>query len=428
MAPSSPLKTVPTADRKPVDDLPTDDLSDLPAAPPPEKAAGKRPQRARLVFVGLGAAAALVAAGVWLLGRGKESTDDAQVEGRVVSVAARVAGLQVSRVLVKDNQQVAQGDLLIELDKNDVAAKLAGAKADVLAAKAALATAQTQLSLTQANADANLRQARGSLTQAASNVGVSRASLNQARADVAAAEANYKLAQADLRRSKQLFEEKVVPQADLDAKQARDESARAALDQARARLASTEANVGVSSGGVEMASGRLNAALTGPQQVAAAQAAVDAAQARVQQSEAALQIAELNLSYTEIRAPVAGVVSRRTVEQGQLVSPERPLLALVPLDDVWVIANFKEDQIGEMKPGQRARVRIDAYGRRDFPAHVDSLASASGARFALLPPDNASGNFVKVVQRVPVLLRLDSTAGLALRPGLSADATVYTKD
>ncbi|GAC1551578.1 MAG: HlyD family secretion protein [Myxococcales bacterium] len=380
------------------------------------------------MFGGLAAAAALVAGGMWLFGRGKETTDDAQVEGRVVSVAARVGGLQVSRVLVKDNQEVAKGDLLVELDKNDVAAKLAGAKADLLVAKAALATAQTQLSLTGTNAAANLKQARGGLTQAASTVGVTRASLAQARADVAAAEANYRLAQSCLRRAQKLFEEKVTPQADLDAKQAREEASRAALDQSRARLASTEANIGVSSGGVEMANGKLNAALTGPQQVAAAQAAVDAAQARVQQSEAALQIAELNLSYTEIRAPVAGVVSRRTVEQGQLVSPERPLLALVPLDDVWVIANFKEDQIGEMKPGQRARIRIDAYGRRDFAGHVDSLAGASGARFALLPPDNASGNFVKVVQRVPVLIRLDSTQGLALRPGLSADAVVYTRE
>jgi membrane fusion protein, multidrug efflux system len=424
---ASPLKTVPSADRKLVDDLPAE-LSDASELPARTQAPARRPARARLVFVALAAGAALVAGGVWVFGRGKESTDDAQIEGRVVSVAARVAGLQVSRVLVKDNQKVAQGDLLVELDKNDMAAKVAGAKADLLAAKAALATAQTQLSLTEANAAASLRQARGGLTQASSNVGVTRASLNQARADVAAAEANSKLAEADLRRAQQLFEQKVTPQADLDTKQARSDAARAALDQAHARLASTEANVGVSSGGVEMASGRLNAALTGPQQIAAAQAAVDAAQARVQQSEAALQIAELNLSYTEIRAPVAGVVSRRTVEQGQLVSPERPLLALVPLDDIWVVANFKEDQIGEMKPGQRARVRVDAYGRRDFPAHVESLASASGARFALLPPDNASGNFVKVVQRVPVLIRLDSTNGLSLRPGLSADAVVYTKD
>ena len=121
-----------------------------------------------------------------------------------------------------------------------------------------------------------------------------------------------------------------------------------------------------------------------------------------------------------------GVVSRRTVEQGQLVSPDRPMLALVPLQDIWVVANFKEDQIGDMRPGQKATVRVDTYGRHDFQGHVESLAGASGARFALLPPDNASGNFVKVVQRVPVLVRLDRAPDVPLRPGMSAVVTVRT--
>jgi membrane fusion protein (multidrug efflux system) len=138
-------------------------------------------------------------------------------------------------------------------------------------------------------------------------------------------------------------------------------------------------------------------------------------------------MAELNESYTRIKAPSRGVVSRRSVEPGQMISAERPLLALVPPDDVWVVANFKEDQLAEMKPGQSVTVRVDAYGRRDFPGHVESLASASGARFALLPPDNASGNFVKVVQRVPVLVRLDGAPVVPLRPGMSAYVTVSTR-
>ncbi|HXN81679.1 MAG TPA: HlyD family secretion protein [Myxococcales bacterium] len=422
MASATPLKTVPGEIHQEVDHQPVKQ-SDTPSAAP----AAKRP-KARLVFVGLAAAAALVALGAMLLGRGKEGTDDAQVEGRVVNVSSRVGGIPVLRVLVQDNQQVKAGDLLVELDSRDLQAKLLGARADVAAAKAALATAQTQLSLTEANVAAILRQARGGYTQASSGVSATRASLLQARADVAAAEAQARLAEADLRRARQLFEQKVSPQAELDAREARAEAARAALDQARAHLTSTEANLSVSAGGVEVASGRLSAAQTAPQQIAAAQAAVDAAEARLQQSEAAAQIAELNLSYTQVRAPVAGVVSRRTVEQGQLVTAERPLLALVPLDDVWIVANFKEDQIGDMKPGQRARVRIDAFGRRDFYGKVDSIAGASGARFALLPPDNSSGNFVKVVQRVPVLIRLDQPSGVQLRPGLSADAVVYIRD
>ena len=419
----TPLKTVSSSDRQPLDDQDTNEVAGVPAAS--GRAPARRP-KARVVFIGLAGAAAVVALIAMLLGRGKEATDDAQIEGRVVSVSARTAGLPVLRVLVQDNQTVQAGDLLVELDSRDLNAKLLGAKADVAAARAALATAQAQFLLTRANVAANLRQARGGLTQASSGVTATRASLLQARADVALAEANYKLAEADLRRARALFGEKIVPQAELDARQARFDAASAATDQARAHLASTEANLSSSAGGVEVADGRLSAAQTAPQQMLAAQANVDAAQARLQQSEAAEELAELNLSYTKIRAPVSGVVSRRTVEQGQLASPERPLLALVPLDDIWVVANFKEDQIGDMKRGQRARVRVDAFGRRDFWGKVDSIAGASGARFALLPPDNSSGNFIKVVQRVPVLIRLDARPDVELRPGFSADATVYT--
>jgi membrane fusion protein, multidrug efflux system len=153
---------------------------------------------------------------------------------------------------------------------------------------------------------------------------------------------------------------------------------------------------------------------------------VEQADARVQQAEAALKLAELNLSYTTVRAARRGVVSRRTVEEGQWVTPERPLMALVPLEDVWIVANFKEDQLADMHPGQPATVQFDTYGGREFAAHVESIGGGTGARFALLPPDNATGNFIKVVQRVPVLLRLDGSAGVALRPGMSADVTVRT--
>ncbi|MFP2912612.1 HlyD family secretion protein, partial [Pyxidicoccus sp. 3LFB2] len=163
-------------------------------------------------------------------------------------------------------------------------------------------------------------------------------------------------------------------------------------------------------------------------QVQAAQAAVKLADAKLKQAQAALKLAELAVSYTQVRAPVAGVVSRRTVEVGQVVGPERPLMALVPQDDLWVVANFKEDQVGEMKPGQPVELTVDAFGGREFKGHVDSLAGASGARFALLPPDNASGNFVKVVQRIPVLIRFDGEAKDALlRPGMSAEVTVDTR-
>jgi membrane fusion protein (multidrug efflux system) len=195
---------------------------------------------------------------------------------------------------------------------------------------------------------------------------------------------------------------------------------------ARARLASAEANLDNSAGTLQNARGRLIAAQSGPQRVQAASAQVELAQARVDQAQAALDQARLNRSYASVRAEVAGVVSRRNVEVGQLVSPERPLLALVALDDTWVVANYKEDQLADLRVGQAAKVKIDALPGRELSGHVDSLAGGTGARFSLLPPDNASGNFTKVVQRVPVLIRLDPHPDVELRPGLSAYTTIIT--
>ena len=395
----------------------------------PPAAAPAKPRllqrRSTQVFAGLTALAAVGALGAWVFGHGKESTDDAQVEGRVVSVGPRVAG-QVEKVLVVDNQAVKQGDLLVQIDPKDLDAKLASARADVESAKAGLASAQVNLRLTQVNSDASLRQARGGLTMASSSVAATRSALAQAKAEVAAAEAADRLAQADWTRAQDLAKAEAISRADIDARRSRADQARAAVDQARAHLASTEANLTSSGGGLTTAQGRLAAAETAPDQVKASEVAVQAAQARLDQAQAAYDLAALNRSYAEVRAPIDGVVSRRTVEQGQLVGPDRPMLALVPLQDVWVVANFKEDQIGEMKPGQKATVRVDTYGRHDFQGHVESLAGASGARFALLPPDNASGNFVKVVQRVPVLVRLDRAPDVPLRPGMSAVVTVRT--
>ncbi len=410
------------------DNAPREVPAPVAEVPPPADAPvrpGFMQRRSTRVFAGLTALAVVGALGAWGFGHGKESTDDAQVEGRVVSVSPRVGG-QVEKVLVIDNQAVKQGDLLVQLDTKDLDAKLASARADLAAAKAGLASAQVNLKLTQANSEASLRQARGGLTQASSSVAATRSTLAQARAEVDAAEAADRLAQADWTRAQDLAKAEAISRADIDARRSRAEQAHAQLDQARARLASTEANVTSSGGGLTTAQGRLAAAETAPDQVKAADVAVQAAQARVDQAQAAYDLAALNRSYAEVRAPVDGVVSRRTVEQGQLVGPDRPMLALVPLQDVWVVANFKEDQIGQMRAGQKATIRVDTYGRRDFEGHVESLAGASGARFALLPPDNASGNFVKVVQRVPVLVRLDRAADVPLRPGMSAVVTVRT--
>jgi membrane fusion protein (multidrug efflux system) len=323
---------------------------------------------------------------------------------------------------------VKEGDLLVELDKGDLQAKDDSARADLAAATAQLASARAQLALTEKNIDASVTQAKGGLAQANATLTSSQAAIAQGDAAVEAARSKMALAKLEFDRVYSLHTQGAIAQAELDNAQVSLDTAKAAYDQAKAGLDAAHAGTRGSTGGIVFAEGRLQAAMTGPQQLEAQRAAVALAEAREQQSAAALKLAELNLSYTEIRAPRAGEVSRRTVEVGQQVGPEKALLAVVPTDDVWVVANFKEDQLRDMHPGQPVQVELDTYGSRKFQAHVDSIAGASGARFALLPPDNATGNYIKVVQRVPVLIRFDGDARAELRPGMSADVIVDTRN
>jgi membrane fusion protein (multidrug efflux system) len=386
----------------------------------------RRRRRATIVLPSLAVAALAAASVAFVAGRGKETTDDAQVEGHVVSVSPRLAG-QIARVFVKDNQSVREGDVLVELDDRDYLARLAAARADLAAAKAQLHAAETQLAVTTRSADSELIVARAGIAQASAVHGSSRAAIDQARADVAAAEARQRLAATDFGRTDFLFKSAAISQAQEDSAKATLDEADAALAQAQAHLASARAGLDNSAGSIESARGRLVAAQSGPEQVEAQKAQAELAQARVEQAQAALDQAELNVSYTKVKAATAGVVSRRSVEVGQTVSPDRPLLAIVPLDDTWIVANFKEDQIAQMKTGQPARVSVDTFSKHDLVGHVDSLAGGTGSRFSLLPPDNASGNFTKVVQRVPVLIRLEPQPDVTLRPGLSAAVTVFTE-
>lgn len=398
----------------------------LPRAGAPSTVQAKPRKRALIVLPVLVFGAAAAIGGYLVATRGRETTDDAQVEGHVANVSPRVSG-QVTKVLVKDNQHVNPGDVLVELDDRDLKARASSARADFAAAKAQLRAAQTQLDVTRSDVDSNLQVARGGLAQAAAVGGTTRAAILQAQADISAASAQRTLAGSELDRSQRLFAEGALSQSQLDARKNELERADASLMQARARLASAESNLDNSAGTLQNARGRLIAANSGPQRIEAAAAQVDLAQARVDQAQAALDQAELNLSYTKIRSEVSGVVSRRSVELGQLVSPERPLMAVVALDDTWIVANFKEDQIAHLRPGAPATVTVDAFEGAKFTGHVDSLSGGTGSRFSLLPPDNASGNFTKVVQRVPVLIRLDPHPGVELRPGLSALASVSTK-
>jgi membrane fusion protein (multidrug efflux system) len=392
----------------------------------PARVVAPRKARRALIVLPLLAALAVGAGGsVYLLGRGHQTTNDAQIEGHVASVAARVTG-QVQEVLVNDNQSVRAGDVLVVLDDHDLNARLAAARADLSAMLAQRHAAETELAVTRASADSNLAIARGGIEQAAAVEGTTRASIDRAQADVSAAESRSRLAELELQRAQTLAQAGTLSQSELDLARSAFEQADAARKQAQAALSSARANVHNSSGTLTSARGHLLAAASGPARVEAAEANVELARARVDQAQAALDQAELNLSYTRVRAGVSGVVSRRSVEVGQLASPERPLMAIVPLDDTWVVANFKEDQIAEMQSGQAARVHIDSYDH-ELTGHVDSLAGGTGSRFSLLPPDNASGNFTKVVQRVPVLIRLDPHPDFVLRPGMSATASVDTQ-
>lgn len=385
----------------------------------------KSRRRAPFVFVGLVVAVGSIAAYIYVSRLGKEKTDDAQVEAHVGSVAARVAG-QVKRVLVSDNQEVKPGDVLVELDDRDQQVKVVSTRADLALANEQLHIAQIQLTLTEKTARANLTIAQGAIAQAAAVTGNTAAQIDQAKADVAAAESRKQLTKLERERAERLHVTGAVTQSEIDARVAADTQADASLAQAQARLASALANRSNSSGTEASARGRLLAAETVDEQVEVARAQVVLAEARAAQAQAAVDRATLELEYTKLHAEIAGTITKRSVEPGQLVSPDRALMAIVDLSEPWVVANLKETQLAEVKAGQPAEVEIDSYPGTLY-GHVDSIAAGTGSRFSLLPPENASGNFIKVTQRVPVKIKIDDRRGHLLRPGMSAEVIIHTR-
>jgi membrane fusion protein (multidrug efflux system) len=388
---------------------------------PPAKPRGRAP----FVAGGLLVVAAGVALYVYVSRQGKEKTDDAQVEAHVSNIAARITG-QVKRVLVSDNQEVKPGDTLVELDDRDQQVKVVAARADLAATNAQLNMAQTQLALTDKTAKANLAVAQGAIEQAAAVTGNTAALIDQAKADVAAAESRKQLTKLDRDRAEKLRATGAATQSEIDARVSADTQADASLAQAKARVASALANRSNSSGTEVSARGRLLAAETVSEQLQSAQAQVALAEARVAQAQAALDRASLELEYTKVRAEIAGTVTKRAVEPGQLVSPDRVLMAIVDLSDTWVVANLKETQLADIKAGQPVDVVLDTFDGV-LAGHVDSVAAGTGSRFSLLPAENATGNFIKVTQRVPVKVKLDDRRGKLLRPGMSADVTIHTR-
>jgi membrane fusion protein (multidrug efflux system) len=381
-----------------------------------------------------------VAAWIWLTA-GRESTDDAQVDAHVTQIAARVGGTIV-KVNIDDNQLVDAGTVLVELDPRDYQVALDKTRADLADAEASAVAARSNVPITSTTAQSNVATARGGVAQAQSGVAAAekevegaRARLVTAQARLREAEANATKAVRDVDRLRGLLAKDEVSQQQFDTASAAAEAQRAAADSARSQVAEAESGIRVAESklsqsqvGEQQAHAELATAQTAPSQIAAIKARASSAEAHAQQARANVEQAELNLQYAVVKAPVRGVVSKKGINVGQVVQPGQPLLAIVQLDDVWVTANFKETQLKSVRPGQRSTVDVDALGGRTFNGKVDSIAGATGARFSLLPPENATGNFVKVVQRIPVKIVLDKgqDPDHLLRPGMSVNATVHT--
>jgi membrane fusion protein (multidrug efflux system) len=340
----------------------------------------------------------------------RESTDDAQIDGRLAPISARITGTVV-KVMADDNQLVEAGAPLMELDPRDYEVALQRARADLADAEANAAAANVNVPLTSTTSSSQLTAANAGLKAAQKEV-------ESARARVQEAQANYTRTSADLKRMEQLVQKDEISRQQYDASVAANTAARAMLDAAVSGVASAE-------GRAAQAGAQAAGAGTVPEQIKVTRAHAGAAFAQVEKYRALLAQAELNLQYTKIKAPVAGIVSKRSVEPGQVVQAGQPLFAVVNLEDIYVTANFKETQLKKVKPGQKVKLHVDAYGR-DYDGTVDSIGGATGARFSLLPPENATGNYVKVVQRVPVRIRIDKgqDAEHLLRPGMSVVPTV----
>jgi len=399
-------------------------------APSPTPAVDAEPpknKRRPYVIVGIVVGVMLVGiAGYLIMTAGEEGTDDAQVMADMVPVGTRVSG-QIVKVNVKENQLVHKGDVIAEIDAADYTARVKQAEADLASQQAQAAAADAQVAVTEAGSKGGLSSARAALAGSTVSVGSAQAQLASAQAALLRAEADARKAQLDLSRAKELKAANAVPQERVDNAQAAYDSAVAAQAQAKANVAmATESRRAAEERVCEMR-GRLGQVSPIQAQIAAARAQADLAHARVQSAEAQLELARLQLSYTAVKAPADGLASKLTVHEGQLVAVGSPVIELVPTQ-TYVIANFKETQLGKMKPGQHVDVKVDAFPGKKLHGTVESMSGGTGSSFSLLPADNASGNFVKVVQRVPVRIAWTSTPDVPLRAGLSVDVTVHTAD
>ncbi|MDI1428715.1 HlyD family secretion protein [Polyangium sorediatum] len=364
--------------------------------------------------------------GYWWTHRTVESTDNAQVDGEVIAVPARTGGT-IAQVLFTENQQVKAGDTLAVLDDESAKAKVAQAEANVEAAEAAAEAAEADARVAAINALGNKSVAEASLQTAQGGVVSAADQLKEAEASVKSADTAFKQAETDRNRNRKLLEQGALPQASLDQAETSFAVAQANLEAARARLSTLRANIAVARSRTTEASAKLEQTSNVDALVAQAQARAKTARAQVAIAKATRDLAKLELSYTRIVAPADGVASKKTIAVGQQVASGQAIVQLVtPL--LWVTANFKETQVEKMHAGQPARLVVDALPGVTLHGELESLSGATGSRFTLLPPDNASGNYTKVVQRVPVRVKLrDVPQGLVLRPGMSVELSIDTR-
>jgi len=386
-----------------------------------------------LLAVGGGTAA-------WLHFRDRVSSDDANVDGHISAVAPKISG-NVVEVAVLDNQPVKTGQLLVRIDPRDYQAKVDMAKAALLQAESQAHAAQQMVPLTDDTTQSASTAASAALADAEAELQRARVAYDQASgSDIAVAEANIRSrqasndrAQADLARMKPLVDKAEISHQQYDAYVAAARVAESELQGAQDKLASVRKEAGIRQAALTAAESRVNqfkaqlqSSVANRKQVGIRASDAGTANAAVAAARASLEAAELQLSYTTITAPIDGVVTRKSVEVGQIVQPGQGLMTIIPLQDTWVTANFKETQLANVHAGQRAEIHVDMYGK-SVSGHVDSIAGATGSKMSLLPPENATGNFVKVVQRIPVKILVDPQDALVLRPGMNVDVTIFTK-
>jgi membrane fusion protein (multidrug efflux system) len=388
----------------------------------------KNVRKGKRAYLILGVIAGVVAL-VWLGHRwwthGKQSTDDAQIEADVVPISSRVAGT-ILTTKVHDNQTVKKGDVLFEIDPANLDVEVLRTEAELEAAKAQQQAADAQVAVVSSSSKGGLSSAQAALHGASASARGAADSIRAAEAAVARAKADVANAQSEFDRVQGLFNKEAVTRQELErATHARD-VAQAGLNAATAQLDASRDQRNMAQARVSEAEGRVAASAPVDQQVAAAQAAAQLASARVKAAEAAVAKAKLDRAHATISAPTDGVISKLGAHVGQSVNVGQPLLMLVP-NETYVVANFKENQIAHMQVGNKVDIEIDAFDG-DFHGVVETLSPATGSRFSLIQPDNATGNFVKVVQRVPVKIKWENAPGVAMRPGLSAEVTVHVSE